>query len=60
MLFVAEAKDRASIPSVVHIDDSARLQTVSSNQNSDYYNLIKEFHKISGIPILINTSFNLS
>ncbi len=47
------------IPSVTHVDGSGRLQTIRRNQNYLYYDLIKEFGKLSGIPILINTSFNI-
>ncbi len=47
------------IPSVTHVDGSGRLQTIRRNQNSLYYDVIKEFGKLSGIPILINTSFNI-
>jgi len=47
------------IPSVTHIDNSARIQTVTKEQNPLYYNLLKEFEKLTGTPILLNTSFNL-
>lgn len=47
------------IPSVTHVDRSARIQTVRKEQNPLYYELLKEFEKISGTPILLNTSFNL-
>ena len=47
------------IPSVTHIDNSARIQTVTKEQNLLYYNLLKEFEKLTGTPILLNTSFNL-
>lgn len=46
------------IPSVVHIDGTGRLQTVNKKTNPRFYNLIKAFYKISGIPLLLNTSFN--
>lgn len=46
------------IPGVTHIDGTARIQTVNRNQNSRYYELINEFYKITGIPMLLNTSFN--
>lgn len=46
------------IPAVVHVDGSGRLQTVSETDNNFYYNLIKQFRDITGVPILLNTSFN--
>ena len=46
------------IPSVTHFDGTGRVQSVSKKMNTDFYNLIEEFYKISGIPILLNTSFN--
>jgi carbamoyltransferase len=48
-----------SIPSVTHVDNSARIQTVKKEQNPLYYKLLKRFKKKSGTPILLNTSFNL-
>lgn len=47
------------IPAVVHIDNSGRLQTVKKEWNERYYTLLKEFYKITGIPVLLNTSFNV-
>lgn len=49
---------RKDIPAVTHVNGSGRLQTVTRSQNSRYYQLIKEFEKISGVPIVLNTSFN--
>lgn len=46
------------IPAVCHADGTGRLQTVSQTNNPAYYKLIKEFEKITGVPILLNTSFN--
>lgn len=46
------------IPGVTHIDGTARIQTVNRNQNKRFYDLINEFYKITGIPVLLNTSFN--
>ncbi|MBI3590566.1 MAG: carbamoyltransferase [Candidatus Melainabacteria bacterium] len=46
------------IPAVCHIDGTGRLQTVSYKTNQKYYNLIKQFEQITGIPIILNTSFN--
>ena len=50
---------RSEIPAVTHIDYSARVQTVDRETNADYYDLIKEFDRQTGCPILINTSFNV-
>lgn len=47
------------IPSIIHIDNTCRIQTVKKEQNLHFYNLIEEFYKNSGVPILFNTSFNL-
>lgn len=49
---------RASIPAVTHVDGSGRLQSVRKELRPRYYNLISSFHELTGIPILINTSFN--
>lgn len=46
------------IPAVVHVDGTCRIQTVNREQNPLFYNLISEFHSLSGIPILLNTSLN--
>ncbi|MFC1821658.1 carbamoyltransferase [Thermodesulfobacteriota bacterium] len=48
------------IPAVVHIDGSGRLQTVSKSINARFYKVIDEFRKLTGIPVLLNTSFNLN
>lgn len=48
------------IPSITHVDDTCRVQTVSKSQNLYYYELIKEFKKITDVPVLFNTSFNLA
>jgi carbamoyltransferase len=48
------------LPGVVHFDGTGRLQTVTAESNLKYYNLIKEFHNVSGHPILLNTSFNIN
>ena len=50
---------RSVVPSITHIDNSARVQTVNRNQNLIFYQLINEFYKITKTPILINTSFNI-
>jgi carbamoyltransferase len=49
----------SEIPAVTHVDYSARIQTVSQNQSPKIYNLLNEFYKLSKIPLLVNTSFNI-
>lgn len=60
MLVTAEVKEewRSRIPSVTHHDNTARYQSVTPETNSKFYNLIKEFDKETGVPVLLNTSFN--
>ncbi|MBI2137885.1 carbamoyltransferase [Candidatus Woesearchaeota archaeon] len=61
MSFVYPVKEkmRQKLPAITHIDGTGRLQTITKEQNPRYYKLIKEFEKLSGIPILVNTSFNI-
>ena len=49
---------RAVVPAITHVDGSGRLQTVSRRSNPRYWNLIKAFERLSGVPMLLNTSFN--
>ena len=50
---------RSTLPAITHVDYSARIQTVSQRTNQRYHNLIYEFKKLSGCPIVVNTSFNV-
>ena len=50
---------RSSIPAITHVDYSARIQTVHSNTNKIYHKLISKFHKKTGFPLVVNTSFNV-
>ncbi len=60
MLLVAAVKEgRRTIPAVTHLDHSARVQTISRAQHAAYYDLIGEFDRLTGCPVLINTSFNV-
>jgi carbamoyltransferase len=52
-------KVRSLIPAVTHVDYSARVQTVNKETNPDYHMLINEFFKLTGCPIIVNTSFNV-
>jgi carbamoyltransferase len=49
---------RSEIPAVTHVDGSGRLQTVSKETNARYYCLIDSFRSLTGIPMVLNTSFN--
>ncbi len=61
MLFVFKVKPEARklIPAITHVDKTCRIQTISREQNPLYYDLIKEFKKITGVSVVLNTSFNL-
>jgi len=50
---------KSDIPAVTHIDYSARVQTVSRDVNPDYYDLIQTFERLTGCPVVVNTSFNV-
>ncbi len=60
MLFVYDVKDEKAecIPAVKHVDGTARIQTIRREQNATYYDLIKAFYARTGVPVLVNTSFN--
>lgn len=60
MTFVLNVKKekKAILAAVTHVDGTARIQTVSKDTNQKYWQLIEEFRKITGIPVLLNTSFN--
>ena len=61
MITVIQVADeyRSKVPAVVHVDGTARPQMVSRETNPRYWNLINEFKKLTGIPMLLNTSFNV-
>jgi len=61
MLYVVDVKEdkRAVIPAVTHVDGTGRLQTVHRNTNPRYYRLIEAFGEATGVPVVLNTSFNL-
>tara|TARA_R100001126_G_C4818090_1_gene145292 strand:- start:149 stop:676 length:528 start_codon:yes stop_codon:yes gene_type:complete len=62
MSFAVDAREKAKIevPSIVHVDNTCRVQTLTKKQNKPFYNLIKHFYDKTGVPILLNTSFNLA
>ena len=57
-VFQIRADKRERIPAVTHVDGSGRLQTVSSDTNARYHRLISAFHEMTGVPMVLNTSFN--
>lgn len=60
MLFAVSVRpeSRASVPAIVHVDGTARPQTVTAGQNPRLYELLRQFHRRTRIPLLLNTSFN--
>ncbi len=60
MLLVADVREgKRVIPSVTHVDNSARIQTISEAENPLYHRLLKAFEARTGVPVIINTSFNV-
>ena len=61
MLYVVPVREnqQANLPAITHVDGTGRLQTVFSEQSPRYYRLIERFGQATGVPVLLNTSFNL-
>tara|TARA_A100001201_G_scaffold120733_1_gene104231 strand:- start:1431 stop:2939 length:1509 start_codon:yes stop_codon:yes gene_type:complete len=59
MQFVAKCKYPEKYPAICHVDNTSRVQTVSKDDNPNFYRLIKEFYKKTGCPMLLNTSLNI-
>ena len=57
-VYPVRPEKRGEIPAVTHVDGTGRLQTVRKEDNPLYWRLIKEFENITGVPMLLNTSFN--
>jgi len=60
MLKIAKIREdkKNKFPAATHVDVSSRVQTVTKEDNEHFYNLLKDFHKKTGLPLLLNTSFN--
>jgi carbamoyltransferase len=58
MVYQIRPERRAEIPAVTHVDGSGRLQTVSREVNPRYHQLISDFYELTGVPVVLNTSFN--
>ena len=61
LLFIFDVlpEKRELVPAITHVDGTGRLQTVHKDLSPRYWNLIEEFRKITGVPMVINTSFNV-
>jgi carbamoyltransferase len=61
MLFVADVRPdaRSRLPAITHVDGTARVQTISASEDALYHDLISSFAELTGMPVLLNTSFNL-
>jgi carbamoyltransferase len=62
MTYAIKAKQKAidEVPGIIHVDNTCRIQTVKKEDHSNFYDLICSFHQKTNVPILFNTSFNLS
>ena len=59
-VYPVRPEKRDLIPAVVHVDGTGRLQTVSKESNPRFHSIIKEFNGLTGVPVILNTSFNLN
>ena len=60
LAFKVKPEKWKEVPAIVHVDGSARPQSVMKKTNPKYYKMIREFEKLSGVPIVLNTSFNVN
>jgi len=62
MLLAAKARPgvREKVPSVIHVDNTSRIQTVTREQNGRFFDLIEAFYRSTGVPLVLNTSFNIA
>ena len=59
-MYAVDVLQPDKIPCITHVDNTCRIQTLTEEQNSNYYKLIEAFYHLTGVPILFNTSFNLA
>jgi carbamoyltransferase len=59
VVYKVREEKRKAIPAVTHIDGTARVQTVGQHDHPRYYQLIKKFKELTGVPVVVNTSFNV-
>ena len=60
LLATVPQEKRTRIPSVVHVDGTCRIQTLTKEANGLYYDLVNDFYSLTGVPLVLNTSFNLA
>jgi carbamoyltransferase len=59
MLLAAQTKSK-EVPAITHVDGTARVQTVTPDESREYYDMIQAFGKLTGVPVVLNTSFNVA
>lgn len=59
LVFDVLPEKRKVVPAITHVDGTGRLQTVTRDQNARYYKLIQEFDRLTGVPVVLNTSYNI-
>jgi len=58
LVYRVRPEKRALVPAITHVDGTARVQTVTAGDDPLFHDLIREFHALTGVPMLLNTSFN--
>jgi carbamoyltransferase len=58
-VFMVKKDKQSEIPAVTHVDGTGRLQTINKRQNPEFYDLLSKFHGLTGVPVVLNTSFNI-
>ncbi|MFH1467718.1 MAG: carbamoyltransferase [Pseudomonadota bacterium] len=59
MLLVAQVREGQQLPAITHVDGSARIQTINQDEDALYYDLVSAFHRLTGCPVVVNTSMNV-
>ena len=60
MLLIAKVVAKQPLPAITHVDNTARVQTITQADNGIYYEVVKAYYELTGVPVILNTSFNVA